>query len=50
MTNAFAQNGELATDTGTTATSRRFEPIQKILARCDEKTVEYGRSISALAA
>ncbi|MDA8586314.1 hypothetical protein N9L47_08590 [Rhodobacteraceae bacterium] len=50
MTNAAANKLELATDNGTNVTRARFEPIKKILRRCDEKTIERARTMSAAAA
>lgn len=50
MTNVSVKNTELAHDNGTNGICARFEPIKKILIRCDEKTIERASTMSALAA
>lgn len=49
MTKATGKNAENTTDNGVNGRSR-FEPIKEILIRCDEKTVAYSPTMSALAA
>ena len=50
MTKAAVNNAENTTDNSANGACSRFEPIKKILIRCDEKTVAYAPSMSAMAA
>ena len=50
MMNAAGKNAESTTDTGANGACTRFEPIKKLLIRCDEKTVAYAPTMSALGA
>ena len=45
-----AKTNESAVEHRANVNSSRFEPIKKILLRCDEKTIEYARPINGLAA
>ena len=50
MTKAAGKNAENTTDKGVNGACTRFEPIKKLLIRCDEKTVAFAPTMSALGA
>ena len=50
MTITAANKTEATVEHGANGNSARFEPIKKILLRCDEKTNEYARPMTVLAA
>lgn len=50
MTKTAKDNDELTTKDGLNGAYSRFEPIKKLLVRCDEKTLAYAPTTSSLAA